>query len=189
MPAQSSPALPLADIILPTPPSAWQLAWGWWVLITLVIVTLILTVWQLHRYKKQRLAQKAALTQLALYQQDDNLKAINTLLRQAALSYFPRQEVASLHGHAWLAFLDQHLKGKQAGFVAQQEIWQRGLFSPQGLSSQEQQVCFKLAKRWLTEALPPKKIPQATTSSKSESPTSDEKAPSSSATKVEDRHV
>lgn len=149
----TSTPLPLMDIHLQSPPSAWPLAWGWWLIIFSICITLALLIYycfKLRQKKKALNEAKLALTKL------NTLSDINTLLKRAALSYFPREHIAPLTGAAWLDFLDAQLPIKHQGFTALSELWQKGLFSFQGLSDAEFQMCKTQARIWLKEALPPK---------------------------------
>ncbi|MGC1183351.1 DUF4381 domain-containing protein [Legionella sp.] len=109
----------LKDIHLPNPVSWWPLAPGWYVLITLVLLLTLYLVCRAYRRYYYALAKKQALILLATYQknyeeeQDVALTSahISELLRRVALVYFPRKQVASLHGQAWLQFLNQTSKG------------------------------------------------------------------------------
>ncbi|MGF1691969.1 DUF4381 domain-containing protein [Photobacterium kagoshimensis] len=156
MSVQSTSTLPLADIVLPPPPSPWVFAWGWWALAILLLIAIGITVWRIRHYRQTHKAQKAALALLAQHRVNGTLSDINTVLRQAALSYFPRERVASLTGNAWLAFLDQQCSTpSQAGFVSNEAIWLRGLFAMNQLTPEEYQQCYRLAEAWLKHALPP----------------------------------
>lgn len=150
----TSTSLPLMDIHLQSPPSAWPLAWGWWVIIFSAIGLLILIGFMLYQNHQARKALNEAKQQLAHL---DSIPAINTLLKRAALSYFTRTEVAPLTGRAWLIFLDQQLPAKHQGFLAIESIWQKGIFSKHQLSDDEISQCKHLANIWLCHALPPKK--------------------------------
>lgn len=149
----SSPSLNLADIHLPTEPSWFPLAWGWWVVICIALLLILCASWFLWRRQRQHQAKREAISALAASQ---SLNAINLLLKRAALSYFPRQQVAALTGTAWLAFLDSQLPEKKRGFSANAAAWQAQLFSPNPEISAEQLAQYReLAKSWL-RALPPK---------------------------------
>lgn len=154
---KASTALPLADIHLQAVPGIWPLAWGWWLCIIFIIGVVFVIARQLKQYHATQQARKEALQQFKSLRQTERLSEINDLLRQAALSYFPRQHVAALTGKTWLAFLDQQLPAKHRGFQDHAARWQQGLFSPQGISEDELKQCKQLASVWLTKALPPKK--------------------------------
>ncbi len=112
--------LPLRDIHLPEPITWWPPAPGWWLLLIL-FCTLILVIFLLRRRaaKKRREPKQIALRELeklqTKYQQNPQklVQEISILLRRFCLSYYPRAEVASLTGEAWLQFLDKQVEGQQ----------------------------------------------------------------------------
>lgn len=148
----STPALPLADIHLQQAPGIWPLAWGWWLVIAAVIVTLALILLWLRKRKAHLAARNEALNALA---QTTSISDINALLKRAALSYFPRETVAGLTGERWLTFLDSQLPAAQQGFVAESALWQKGVFSNAPSTNAELTQARTLATRWLQKAIPP----------------------------------
>lgn len=105
----------LRDIHLPPPVSWWPLAPGWYIVLALLAIAIVITSFYAYRYYVNGRARRQALQLLdsyvAEYQSDENSQQasakISELLRRVALVYFPRKEVASLQGEAWLAFLNQ----------------------------------------------------------------------------------
>lgn len=158
MATPTSNTLPLADIHLHTAPGMWPLAWGWWLVIAATLALIIAIVIGLRARANKTRAQKQALQAL------DTVTALadmNALLKRAALSYFDREHVAGLTGAAWLRFLDEQLPASKRpmgnhGFSAHQDLWQKGIFSKEGLSDTELATCKALTERWLKHALPPK---------------------------------
>jgi len=102
----------LRDIDLPASVSFWPPAPGWWILsiILLSILSAVLLGWY-----KRRALRRAALRELARLQQDylhrrsdeDLTRALSLLLRRLSLAVYPRNQVAGLHGEAWLHHLDR----------------------------------------------------------------------------------
>jgi hypothetical protein len=110
------PNLPLRDIHLPEPVGWWPPAPGWWLLAVGVPALLACAVWLWHRLrrptpKKLALREWAAIAHGAMPPQE-KLRRLAVLLRRAALSAYPREEVAGLAGEQWLAFLDRNLGGQ-----------------------------------------------------------------------------
>ncbi|MFT4060599.1 MAG: DUF4381 domain-containing protein [Legionella sp.] len=119
------PLAQLKDIHLPESVSFWPLAPGWYMVMTLILLLLFYLMYQVHQRHRHALAKKKALALLDTYQQryeqEHNVAItsayISELLRRVALVYFPREQVASLHGEAWLQFLQQTGKGSDFNSV------------------------------------------------------------------------
>ena len=104
--------LPLKDIHVPEAIGWWPPAPGWWILaiVSTLMVWGLIRVWRWRRratVKKQALRLLNELDNNVELSDQQKLQALSRLLRRVSISRFPRQEVAGLHGEAWLAFLDQ----------------------------------------------------------------------------------
>ena len=107
--ANADPLSQLNDIIAPTAASAWPPAPVYWGLILLLLLLCGCAVFLFKRIKKAQLKQKLALTKLHQLQAEDaDFVHLNQLIKGVALSYFPRQQVASLHGEQWFDFLQRY---------------------------------------------------------------------------------
>lgn len=105
----------LHDVIAPPPVPWWPPAPGWlWLLALAAFVALIAAVrtfliWQRNRYRREALAE---LRRTSAQLEDSNtrpgaLTKLAELTKRTALSAYPREQVASLNGKEWLAFLDR----------------------------------------------------------------------------------
>ena len=113
--------LQLQDIHLPESASFWPLALGWWLLIAVVVVLIAWLIVKVLKRIKQRkyrakIFSKFDVLEKKLKTKPSNavIAEINTLLRQLAVTYYPRNKIASLTGGDWLHFLDQ--SGGTQGF-------------------------------------------------------------------------
>jgi uncharacterized protein DUF4381 len=114
----------LHDIVVPPLAPWWPPAPGWyWVLGIVLVLTFALLFrltlwWQHNRYRRDALAELAtherALTDPV--RRAEAVSAMAELLKRAALTAFPREQVASLTGPRWFAFLDQ--TGRTTAFAA-----------------------------------------------------------------------
>lgn len=107
-------SLQLQDIHLPESASFWPLALGWWLLLVVIVfLALWLTFKILKRAKQKKhrieILNKFTVLEKKLRAEPSNttIAEINTLLRQLAISYYPRAQIASLTGGEWLQFLDE----------------------------------------------------------------------------------
>ncbi|MCE2572556.1 DUF4381 domain-containing protein [Motilimonas eburnea] len=145
----SVPDLGLHDIILPPPPSWWPPSiWASLVALLLLISCVLVAVAGVRYFNKRKL-QRLAIKHLN-QQSNITLTELNTLLKQAALQYYPREQVASLHGQQWLDFLTQSSAHK-ANFSAEQTRWLTALYQQDSLA---QASDIQLARIWLKHALP-----------------------------------
>lgn len=108
--------LPLRDIHLPDAVSWWPPAIGWW-LLPIIIAALAYGIYKIIKIQKHK--QKTAYRKMALnelkrikikFSQQpasvECLRDISRLLRRIALSYLPREKVASLTGTQWVSQLN-----------------------------------------------------------------------------------
>ncbi len=105
----------------PEPVSMLPQTSGWlWLAIALLVLSGVMA-WLWLRWWRSTAYRRAALA--ALRAAGDDPAAIADVLKRAALAGFPREEVASLHGNNWLAFLDRTggrspvFSGSEAGLV------------------------------------------------------------------------
>ncbi len=113
MQPNQSPLDQLADIHLPDAVSWWPLAPGWWALLALLAIALIVFFLWRHRTKKnhyRKLAQQELDSAYSNYQNTQNTTAflhdVSVLLRRTALTAYPKTFNASIKGQAWLDWLD-----------------------------------------------------------------------------------
>jgi len=109
----------LHDIQLPAPISWWPMAPGWYFLLLLGLLLSLFFLYKMRRFYVNGFAKRQAFQLLKCYEQeyqsDPNSQVmcmkVSELLRRVALVYFPRMQVASLQGDAWLDFLCRTSKG------------------------------------------------------------------------------
>ncbi len=120
MPNAQDPLHELRDVHLPDPISWWPPAFGWWMLLVVVFVTVGLVFWT-QAYRRRTKPRRLALAQLQEVKQQfaidsdeqQTITLLSDLVRRVALAVFPRSQVAGLSGKSWLQFLDRTGKTTQ----------------------------------------------------------------------------
>lgn len=92
----------LRDIVLPDPPPFWPPAAGVWVALGIAVAIMFFIGWWLHESRKRNAYRKAG---LALMDKVRTSYDVSVVLKRVALAVFPREQVASLYGDDWVAFL------------------------------------------------------------------------------------
>ena len=153
MPDPSQDLAQLRDIHLPNPVGWWPLAVGWYLLATLACVAMMGLVFFTYRHYKNNRFKRKALDLLDSYQRaylnqpNSQLSCaqLSELLKRVALVYYPREQVASLQGQAWLDFLNQTSSGEDFN-----QIRDLLLESPYQLPKEcDVGPLFKAAKTWI----------------------------------------
>ena len=110
--------LPLRDIHMPAAPGWWPPAPGWWVLAVFLVVAAA-ALWWVRRGGGSLSAAAAARQEVARLraaapqiEPSQLVRELSVLMRRAAISFYPRTEVAAITGEAWLQFLDRSLPGR-----------------------------------------------------------------------------
>ena len=101
----------LAPIIPPETVSFWPPQPGWYVVLFLLILVLAYLGYRIWKYNRKNAYRKAAMARLEKLRNEnmgkESIIMVNQLLKATAIAGFNRNEVASLHGDEWLAFLDR----------------------------------------------------------------------------------
>jgi hypothetical protein len=156
----SEPLAQLKDIHLPEQVNNYPLAYGWWILLTCLLIAVIIVIVKWQKHRKRCHAQKLALVNLKNTQNNDD---IVTLLKWSAFQYFPRNEIASLHGEKLENFFINKLPTKhQEKFQTLCGQQLNNKYQPVENSSSETLniTLQEAAHLWLTHALPPKLLKQ-----------------------------
>ena len=109
----------LADIALPQPVSMMPQTTAWAVLGLLILLLIAFACWRWYRRWEANRYRREALVDLrkieaglaATTTRGEALVALPVLLKRTALSIWPRESVAGLHGTGWTGFLDAHSGG------------------------------------------------------------------------------
>jgi len=94
----------LRDIVVPEPPPLWPPAPEVWLLLVVVIAAVALLLYQRRRQRQANAYRRAG---LALLHDAGTVYEVSVVLKRVALAAFPREQVASLYGKEWAAFLRQ----------------------------------------------------------------------------------
>ena len=144
----------LKDIHLPPDVSIWPPAPGWWILaVVLLLIFVYLGKWIRQSFARRKPKTEAIRLLKNLQNRQNNtedalviLRDLSQLLRRAALTFCANENVASLHGLAWLEFLDRTGKTTEftqgAGHVFGKELYQQN-------PEIEIDVLFPLVNKWI----------------------------------------
>lgn len=145
----------LRDIHLPEPISWWPLAPGWYAFSCLIMFLFFMGAYFIRCYYLNGRFKRQALQLLKSYQQQYQREgccsisaaSVSELLKRVALIYFPRSDVASLRGEAWVAFLNR--TGKHTDFYAVQDTLLKAPYHP--MSQYDLSLLFIIAERWIKQ--------------------------------------
>lgn len=153
--ANQDPLAQLNDIIGPSTPNWFPPAPIYWILLCVILTALGIAYYCFKQHHKQKKIKQAQLLKLThLKQQQVDFITLNQLLKGCALAYFPRNDVASLHGEAWYDFLQKY---SDAPLFDSKQAFIKRLYQKTDQSANE--TDFIDAKKWINEL--PKQIKKA----------------------------
>lgn len=94
----------LKDIVVPDPPPLWPPAPGFWVLLLVVALGILLAIRQWRVVRNRSAYRRAGLDLLG---EAVSAHDVSVAMKRVALAAFPRERVASLYGDDWAAFLHE----------------------------------------------------------------------------------
>ncbi|HEY7774102.1 MAG TPA: DUF4381 domain-containing protein [Marinagarivorans sp.] len=150
----------MADIIEPAAVGIWPLAWGWWLLMGLVVIAVAIAVGLLLRHRRNNRYRRQALHALGSTHFENRQQQCVFLMRlskQVALAAYPnqRESIAKANGDQWLNWLNRTtpsplFDGENA------RRWQHALYSPPNQDAADGALT-DLIQRWIkthTKQLP-----------------------------------
>jgi hypothetical protein len=155
-----NPLQDLKDIYTPAAIESWPPAYGWWILLAVLVTCIYLLTKWIVKVRKVRFAKRQALKTL---QQIDgsNLDAVsqlNQLLKRVAMTYFPNQNVQQMHGNTWAEFLVKTLpNNKTKDFSESIELMLHTIYQPHTLANTKFNDYKQSVESWIKNALPPNK--------------------------------
>jgi hypothetical protein len=152
------PLAQLKDIHLPEQVNNYPLSLGWWLLAVIFVSFVFFVVIQIKRTKKAKRCQQQAIKQLKGKTADNHVTS--SVLKWAAMQYFPRNDIASLYGSQFKDFLTGSLPEKhRESFSTISSTSFDTLYQESSMLDDQQQLNDKFqqaALLWLKYALPPK---------------------------------
>jgi hypothetical protein len=148
----------LADISVGQTPSIWPLAWGWWVLILLIVVIIFGIFWIATRYINKHKLKRSALKAVKNISDSEAqaLSKLHAILRSAVMHYFPFENLNSLQGHEWQERLQvsaMHYKKVDEQCLTQLSQLEASLYTKQpSISVDDAKSAVYL---WIKHCLPP----------------------------------
>lgn len=151
----------LRDVHLPSAISFWPPAIGWYFVAILMAALLVVCGIKSRRWYYRGMAKRQALrilTQLQVCYQKRQFSLtriateLSTLLRQVALAYYPRTEVAGLEGEAWWQFLQRtSAKGSAENLAVKQWLLTKPYQAlPEDPSDKLDEV-FQFCRSWISQ--------------------------------------
>jgi hypothetical protein len=155
-----NPLQDLKDITIPAQIENWPPAYGWWLLIGLLSITIYILMRWLLKARQWRLAKRQSLQAIQKMDvtQANAPSELNQLLKRVAMHYFPQQNLQSIYGEQWKTFLLSTLPEKKATLLDKTydqmltTLYRQHTAAP-SKHKDYQQACEK----WIRVALPPNK--------------------------------
>ena len=113
----------LKDIYLPSQISSWwPLAYGWWIVIAVLIILALLVLFIISKRKKHQLYTdsiindfKSNVGDVYISNSKEVMQSVSVYLKRVAMYRFTKDDIKTLHGKAWIEYLNSKTKGEILG--------------------------------------------------------------------------
>jgi hypothetical protein len=127
---------------------------GWYVLLALSILSLILVgIWFLRKYIKSAYRRKAVQLLQNIQSKFENdgdvgcITDVMVLLKQVSITTYGREKVAPLYGMEWLTFLDSTINNHS--FVKYNGLVSQALYRNELTEADQVSAFFSTSKKWI----------------------------------------
>lgn len=149
----------LKDIYLPEQVSSWwPLAYGWWILIAVAVLLVLLCVLILHKRKKHRQYIdsivndfKEDLSEVYVTKPKEVLQSISIYLKRIAMHKFKKDDIKLLHGKAWVEYLNS--KTNREIFSSEIVEYLQNTYKPYDLDDVELEKIVAASEKWIRSVL------------------------------------
>lgn len=149
---QNSPQI--QDIITPEDVSFWPPQPGWYILLFVCIIIVIIVIYKLILHRKRNAYRGFAIDALNMLEKQKpaitTLNDINAILKATALNTYKREAVSKLSGKSWTTFLVQSAKGINFTEI-QEEYLSIGLYKKnvESINKDELKSLIDISKLWI----------------------------------------
>jgi hypothetical protein len=95
------------DIVLPADLSWWPLQPGWWIVLALLLVVIVIFSWRRYQRWRRDAYRRAAIAALSSL---DDLRDMNAILKRAAARAYPVEQTQTLWGEQWIDYLNRKME-------------------------------------------------------------------------------
>ena len=149
----------LKDIYLPSQISSWwPLAYGWWIVIAVLVLLVLLCLLVLRIRKKHRKYIdnvvndfKSNLGETYVTKPKEVVQSISVYLKRIAIYKFTKDDIKLLHGEAWVKYLNS--KTKVEVFEGKVAEYLENTYKPQELSDIELEKIVSASEKWVRSVL------------------------------------
>ena len=149
----------LKDIYLPPQISSWwPLAYGWWIVIAILVLMALLCLLVLRKRKKYCKYIdgvindfKADVGEVYVTKPKEVVQGISVYLKRIAMHKFKKDDIKLLHGKAWVEYLNS--KTKKEIFGGEVAEYLQNTYKPLKLTDAELESVVSASEKWIRRVL------------------------------------
>jgi len=142
----------LKEIALPEQISYLPQTSAWYILFSLIAISILYLLWKQYKHYQKNLYRKEALLELSKIKGEESYNALPILIKRVALLFADRSEIASLSNEAWLEYLNKSYNGNGFSTDSGKLLITLSYSSPSEISQYQQgeiDALFNLIVEWI----------------------------------------